>query len=497
MKRVLLGVISVVLVLASIFGIYASSVGLDDIPGIERNKNLQAADIEDAIDLIEENLNEYNDFIALKDELVNPQESDDAEVEEAPVETPEPSAAPETASSSSEYGKWQATYSNKQQAVADCQAKYDSAAAKVSSDKAALESAKSDLSAAQSKLNSIPSADSARNAAKVLERAKLNNDFIQASTAADSEKQLAAKNLADATAAYQASLGGYATIDELENARNNASSQISAANAEVERVEKQLSADQQALDSAKSNLDYANSEANYSKSQMDNAKASSTTNTDSSDNSKKDTEKATQKDEKAAKEAEETAEKLAKLKDSTDVKDIVEAGIQILLDNEDISSRVVDETDAEEVIGAAREYLEETKASVEKELSLRQTLYTALKILSFAGIAAGVIGFIVMISPKKYLFVAALILSAITAVAALALNAYGLMGGYLHFIYERANGGGNGNLQLLAMLIIAAAAILSVIIVIVSLSAFRKALRMRKLRQQIAHMNAKAGRNPR
>lgn len=505
MKRILLGVISVVLILASVFGIYASSAGLEDIPAIERNKNLQAADVEDAIDLIEENLDEYNDFLALKDDLANPDDAEDADVDEEPVATPEPTptpapvatANPAAAAAQNEYGKWQATYSNKQKAVADCQAKYDAAASKVSSDQAALDSAKADLSAAQAKLNSIPSSDNARSAYNEYLRASENYRY-----AIDEITQRDAKTILDSkTAAYQSALGGYSSIDELDNARANANSKVSAAKAEVQRAEQQLAADQQALDTAKSNLDYANSEANYSKSQMDKAQSAvGSAKPASSDTSKKNngTAKETEKtDEEAAKNAEETAEKLAKLKDSTGVKDVVEAGIQILLDNEDISSRVVDESDAEEVIDAAREYLDEANAAVEKELSLRQNLYTALKILGFTGAIAGVIGLVVMIVPKKFLFVVSLILSCLTAVAAIALNAFGLMGGYLHFAYERANGGGNGNFQLLAMITIAVAAILSVIIVILCLRAFKKALKMRKLKQQVARMNAKAAKAPR
>lgn len=54
MKRIALTVISVCLVLASVFGLVAASVGLGDITDILRKTNLQNDDIRDSIALISE-----------------------------------------------------------------------------------------------------------------------------------------------------------------------------------------------------------------------------------------------------------------------------------------------------------------------------------------------------------------------------------------------------------------------------------------------------------
>lgn len=504
MKRVLLGVISAVLVLASLLGLYTAGVGLEDIPGIERNKNLQAADIEDAIDLIEENLDAYNSYLDQKDEIAPPEDTQ-PEPEQSPEPTPTPTPTPAptaqtsgtSAAAQSEYGKWQATYNNKQQAVAGKQAAYDEAASRISNDEAALAAARANLNAAQAKLNSIPSADNARNIYNEYLSAKSRYDAVPDDPDYQELKIVAKSKMDNEYAAYESALGGFASIDELSGAYTNASNAVAAAQEEVQRAEQQLAADQSAFDTAKSNLDYAKNEVSYSKSQMDNAQAalSSAQAADANDKKKAEDEKAAkEKAEKAAKEAEETAKKLAELENQSDAKDIVESGLQILLDNEDIYSRVVDESDAEEVIDASREYLEETQADVSRELTLRHKLYVALRILAYIGAAAGIVGIVVTIFPKKFLFIAAIIASSLTAAYALVLNAFGMLGGYMHFVYERANGGGSGSLQRTSMIMILFLAVISLIIVIVCQSSFKKALRMRKLRQQMARMNARARR---
>lgn len=499
MKRVLLGIISGILVLASLLGIYAAGIGLEDIPGIERNKNLQAADIEDAVDLIEENLEDYNAYIEQNTEpavpeneegVIDPTANPEASPEPSPTPTPTP-AGMSAATAQSEYASWRESYNTYRQKATDLQSKYDALAASVAEDDAALNAAREILNAVEAKLNAIPSPDAALAAYNEYRSAEDNyGEYI---AFGGDLASVAEERINTAHSAYLAALGSFASIDELQNAYNIASSEVAAARAEVERVEQQLAADQAALQSVKNELDKTNSDAGYSKNRMDNAEAVlSKSQAAESKNESTDADKAREEAEKAAKEAEETAQKLAELEAASDAKEIVEEGIMILLENDDIYSRVVDETDAEEVIDAAREYLEETRNAVSRELGLRSKLYTALKLLSYIGAATGIVGIVVTIVPKMALFIISVVFSSLTAAFAVILNISGMLGGYTHFIYERASGGGNGDLQRMAMLAMLVAAIASVTVVAICFAAFRKALRMRRLKQQVNRMNARA-----
>ena len=61
MKRIALAVISICLVIASVFGFFAAAAGLEDITGILRRSNLQNDDIRDSIALISERYDEIKD----------------------------------------------------------------------------------------------------------------------------------------------------------------------------------------------------------------------------------------------------------------------------------------------------------------------------------------------------------------------------------------------------------------------------------------------------
>ena len=526
MKRTILVIISIILILAAGFGFYAAYTGLEDVPGIQRNKNLQAADIEDAIDLIDENLDEYNEMIALQEEIDKAKAEEEAakaaEAAEGGVAatSPDTPAVAQTPARVSickpqralapSVAEAQDQYNRAQQNVNNCQAAYDAASQKVADSQAQLDAAQENLSANQAKANSISnSVNNANNA---------YNEYVAAQEKYNSipnwlysSKSAAKTEMNSKETTYRASLGSYSSIGEMNNALAAANQNVSNSKNDVSNAGQKLASDQQALNAAKSNLDSANSQLSSAKSNLsaaqsaqNNSSANNTpvqhnnnnTNTNNSiignlinkvddQNKDKDKDKEKEEAEKREKDAQETAEKLKKLKEYDDVKALVEDGTEILLDNEEIASRVTDKEDIESILEASREYLEETNASVNAELTLRQQLYFALEIISIVGAVVGLLGILASIFPKRFLFVLALITSLITALSAIAMNVYGYLGGYLNFQYARVNGNGDGQLQLYAMLAMVAASLLAVIVIALCKKSFKKALKKREMREHL------------
>lgn len=530
MKRTILVIISIILILAAGFGFYAAYTGLEDVPGIQRNKNLQAADIEDAVDLIDENLDEYNEMIALQEEIDKAKaEEEAAKAAEAaegaeggvaatspdtPAVTQTPARVsickPQRALAPS-VAEAQDQYNRAQQNVNNCQAAYDAASQKVADSQAQLDAAQENLSANQAKANSISNSVSNANNAY--------NEYVAAQEKYESipswlysSKSAAKTEMNSKETTYRASLGSYSSIGEMNNALAAANQNVSNSKNDVSNAGQKLASDQQALNAAKSNLDSANSQLSSAKNNLSAAQSaqnnSSTNNTPVQNNNNynnntnnnssiignlinkvedqdKDKEKEKEEAEKREKDAQETAEKLKKLKEYDDVKSLVEDGTEILLDNEEIASRVTDKEDIESILEASREYLEETSASVNAELTLRQQLYLALEIISIVGAVVGLLGILASIFPKRFLFVLALITSLITALSAIAMNVYGYLGGYLNFQYARVNGNGDGQLQLYAMLAMVAASLLAVIVIALCKKSFKKALKKREMREHL------------
>ncbi len=529
MKRTFLVIISIVLLLASAFGFYAAYVGLDDVPGIQRNKNLQAADIEDAIDLIEENLDEYNEMVALQEEM------DKAEAEKAAAEAAEGAEGTAAATSATTPGAVtnqpaarvnilkpartlapsvaaaQDQFNQAQQNVNNCQAAYDAASQKVANSQAQLDAAQESLSSNQAKAGALSnSVNNAVNAQSAYNQAKANYDNTPYWLYSSKAQAKSAMDSAEAN--YRASLNGYGSVGDMQAALNSANQAVNSSKSAVSSAGQQLANDQQALNTAKHNLDSANSQLSSARANLDAAQAAQNntpsvnpnTNTGSNtvhnnggiisniinkaDNPDKDKEDA----EKAEKDAEETAEKLKKLKEYDDVKAIVEEGTEILLDNEDIASRVTDKEDVESVLTAAREYLDETTDSVNKELTLRNQLYVGLEVLSVVGAVAALLGIVAAIAPKRFLFVISTLGSLIAALSAAALNVYGFLGNYTSFKYARVNGNGDGRLQLYGMLAMLGATVLSFIVVAICSRSFKKALKKRQMRDHLIQETEKA-----
>lgn len=525
MKKTLLVVISVMLVLASAFGYYASYVGLNDIPRIQQNKNEQAADIEESIDLIDDNLDDYNKMLALQKELdeakAKAKESGD---DPAKTGTDAPAATNQPSPARADFGKPQRSLATAQE-ISQRQAEYNAAQNQVSQAQANLDSAKQELSNSQAKANSLSSSvNNASSAYNTYQSAK--REYDNTPSWLYSSKNSAKAAMDNANTNYQASLGGYSSIDEMQSALVVANQEVSASQAKVDQASANLAASQQSLNTAKANLDAANGNTTPSQPVPSNnasyvsdsnlpTNPGTNTNTNTNGNTNTGTNTYTNNTQKPSnpasgifsnislpnpsdnpvvtdeeadrlkKEIADTAEKLAKLKDRGDVKGIVEDGIKILLENDEIASRVNDKKDYESVVKAARDYLEETSDSVSKELTTRQQLYFALRILSILGAIAGILGIFVAFSPKRFLFTMTLVMSIFTILCAIALNIYGYLAGYLNFVYTRNDGAGDGGLQLIAMLAIMVSAVLSIIIVSICRKAFKNALKKRKMRQHL------------
>lgn len=545
MKKTFLILISVILVLASAFGFYAAYVGLQDIPGIQRSKNEQAADIEDAIDFIEYNLKDYNDMIALQKELDEAKakaEAEESSEDGTAAGSDAPAAENQASPARADFGKPRRSLATAAE-ISAAQAACDSAQRKVSESQANLNTAQQALNASQSRADSLSNTvNSASSAYRTYQAAK--NEYDNTPSWLYSSKNSAKIAMDNANTNYQASLSGYSSLEEMQGALTSANQQVDSDKARVSEASAALANDQQALDNAKRNLDALTgggtapvqptpnnnneytSDSNltpYTPTPNNPAPNNTNTNTNSNTNANtnnnnnsskpqnntgvanifnnlslpKPTDNQNISDEEAErlkKEIEDTADKLAKLKERGDVKGLVEDGIKILLENDEIAARVTDKNDFESVVKAARDYLEETTEKVNNELTTRQQLYFALRILSLLGAIAGLLGIIVAIAPKSFLFTMTLLMSIFTILCAIALNVYGYLGGYLNFVYTRSDGAGSGKLQLISMLAIMISAVLSIIIVSICRRTFKKALKKRKMRQHLVEETEKAER---
>ena len=439
MKRTLLMLISILLAASSVFGIIASGSGLDDVSDILRYKRNQKSDLIDFVDVVEDRVKELREAEANRTE----EEKEYAET----VVTDKVGTQ--------KYDAGKAQYDAGAQKIANGQAQYDAAEKTYNEKKAEYDAAEQRLAEGEAQLNA----------------AKKERDAAQAQLDAATDKYERAKKLFalidNSTILTKVEVllerFGFTSLEEARAAMKeyeDAQAQLAEANAQISAAEQQIADGKTQLAEAKQQLDSGKAQLDSAKQQLDNGKAQLAA-------AKKQLDAGQQQLTQNVEKMNEVKEDLAA---QDDAKAAVTAGIEILMDNDEIAKLVTDESDYESVIEAARKYANDDAKKLTDELDLRQSLYNLLRIVSIIGIAAGVIGLLAALSPAKIKVVAALGATAVAAAGSIAMNGYGFANGYRDFVYALADGSGSGSRQLMAMLILMGAAVVAFF---VALACFR------------------------
>ena len=433
--------ISILLAASSVFGIIASGSGLDDVSDILRYKRNQKSDLIDFVDVVEDRVKELREAEANRTE----EEKEYAEtVVTDKVGTQKYDAgkaqydagAQKIANGQAQYDAAEKTYNEKK-------TEYDAAEQRLAEGEAQLNAAKKERDAAQAQLEA---------ATKKYENAKKLFALIDSSTILTKVEVLLERfgftSLEEARAA----------VKEYEDAQ----AQLAEANAQISAAEQQIADGKTQLAAAKQQLDNGKAQLDSAKQQLDNGKAQLAA-------AKRQLDAGQQQLTQNVEKMNEVKEDLAA---QDDAKAAVTAGIEILMDNDEIAKLVTDENDYESVIEAARKYANDDAKKLTDELDLRQSLYNLLRIVSIIGIVAGVIGLLAALSPAKIKVVATLGATAVAAAGSIAMNGYGFANGYRDFVYALADGSGSGSRQLMAMLILMGAAVVAFFVALACFKAY-------------------------
>ncbi len=441
MKRTLLMLISILLAASSVFGIIASGSGLDDVSDILRYKRNQKSDLIDFVDVVEDRVEELREAEANRTD----EEKEYAET----VVTDKVGTQ--------KYDAGKAQYEAGAQKIANGQAQYDAAEKTYNEKKAEYDAAEQRLAEGEAQLNA----------------AKKERDAAQAQLDAATDKYERAKKLFalidNSTILTKVEVllerFGFTSLEEARAAMKeyeDAQAQLAEANAQISAAEQQIADGKTQLAAAKQQLDSGKAQLDSAKQQLDNGKAQLAA--------------AKQQLDAGQQQLTQNVEKMNEVKEDLaaqdDAKAAVTAGIEILMDNDEIAKLVTDENDYESVIEAARKYANDDAKKLTDELDLRQSLYNLLRIVSIIGIAAGVIGLLAALSPAKIKVVAALGATAVAAAGSIAMNGYGFANGYRDFVYALADGSGSGSRQLMAMLILMGAAVVAFFVALACFKAY-------------------------
>ena len=481
MKRSLLIAVSICLVLASVFGIFASSNGLGDITEILRKTNLQTADINDSIDLISERYDEIRgtdaDAKSYAEGLVTDEvgsaklnqgqaEYNKGQAQLAAGQKEYDAAKSKLDKGKSDYAAAEATIAQKEKEIAAGEKEIAAGEKKIADAKAQLADAKAQRDAGQAKLDQVT---------HVYNTVKPMYDKLNGNTAGEISSAAINRILREA---------GYNDINQVFSAYESGQAQIADANAQIAQAEKDIAAGEKQLADGKAQLADGKAQLADGKSQLADAKkqldagekelANGKAKLDNGKAELASAEKQLAAGRKAmADNSSQMAEDLEKLEGSEDATEVVESGIQILLANDGIAAKVTNPEDYDEVLAAAREYVDEETANVSAELAIRQHLYSLLRILCVVGILAGAAGIAAAILPKAQTLITSLALNAAAAIGALALNVYGMLHGYRYFVYSLGDNSGTGSLQNGAIMALAAVAVIAAIMSYVCLRAYR------------------------
>ena len=480
MKRIALTVISVCLVLASVFGFIAAGSGMDDITDILRQSNLRNDDIRDSIALISDRY---------------------AEIKEKGGDDTAKSYA--TAVVTDKYGSSKISAGQKQ--YDEGKAQLDKGQKEYDAAKAKLDKGKADYAAAEKLIAEKEKeiADGEKQIAdgeKQLAAAKQQRDEGQAQldkvtpiynkvkpyydklhgttggnlTEAGLNKLLKSlgydKTVTQLFEEYDAAKAQLADADrqiaDAELQLEEGKAQLAAGKEQLAAGKQQLAAGKRQLAAAKKQLDNGDAQLAAGKAKLDDGKARLADAADQLAAGKR-----RMADNSAA-----MADELENLEELEGDQEIVDAGIKILLANEGIAAKVTDRENYDEVLAAASEYVEQEADNVQAELTTRQQLYSLLKIICIICVVAGVVGGVAAFLPKYPTLIAALVLNSASALGSAALNIFGYVKGYRYFVYSLSEGGGDGSLQFGAMIAILIVSLLAAVITLSCVKSYKSGI---------------------
>ena len=471
MKRIALAVISICLVIASVFGFFAAAAGLEDITGILRRSNLQNDDIRDSIALISERYAEIKDnggdktaknyaTAVVTDKYGSSKISaGQKQYDEGKAQLDKGQKEYDAAKAQLDKGK--ADYAAAEKLIAEKEKEIADGEKQIADGEKQLAKAKKQRDEGQAKLDEVT---------PIYNKAKPYYDKLHGTTGGNYTE--AGLNI------LLRSLGYNKTVTELFNEYDAAKQQLADADRQIADAELQLEEGKQQLADGKEQLAAGKEQLAAAKKQLDDGDAQLAAGKAKLDDGKAQLADAAEQlaagKRKMASNSASMANDLQNLEEMEDAQEIVDAGIKILLANDGIAEKVTDREDYDEVLAAASAYVEEEADSVQQELALRQQLYSLLRILAVIGLVAGAIGILVAFRPKLQTLVAALVLACAAAASAAALNIYGYVNDYRYFVYALEDGSGNGSLQFAAMMAILVAALLAVIVCIVCTKAYKR-----------------------
>ena len=485
MKRIALAVISICLVIASVFGFFAAAAGLEDITGILRRSNLQNDDIRDSIELISKRYAEIKgnggdktaknfakavvtDKYGSSKISAGQKQYDEGKAQLDKGQKEYDAAKAQLDKGKADYAAAEKLIAEKEKEIADGEKQIADGEKQIADGEKQLAKAKKQRDEGQAKLDEIT---------PIYNKAKPYYDKLHGTTGGNYTE--VGLNI------LLRSLGYNKTVTELFNEYDAAKQQLADADRQIADAElqleegkqqladgkqqlaagkEQLAAGKEQLAAAKKQLDDGDAQLAAGKAKLDDGKAQLADAAEQLAAGKR----------KMASNSASMANDLQNLEEMEDAQEIVDAGIKILLANDGIAEKVTDREDYDEVLAAASAYVEEEADSVQQELALRQQLYSLLRILAVIGLVAGAIGILVAFRPKLQTLVAALVLACAAALSAAALNIYGYVNDYRYFVYALEDGSGNGSLQFAAMMAILVAALLAVIVCIVCTKAYKR-----------------------
>lgn len=449
MKRALLTVISVCLVLAAIFGIYAGAVGLDDISAIVRYTNNQRQVVAQIADETEKGVTELEaEEEQRKQDLLEAAEGSVVEQiggsKLANGELQYEAGKDKLNAGQKEYDEGKAQYDAAKALYDEKLAEYNNACERLEEGKAQLADAKAQRDAGQKKLDE---ATPAYNELKIY--VDLANGKVYEHT----------RFLADPIAR----LYGYDSVEAVLEAYEAGQQQLADANVQIADAEKQIADGEKQLADAKVQLDEGKKQLDEGKSRLDSAKA------------ELDAGRRT-----VSESVENLQNALDSLKAYDDAESKVKAGVAELMKIPGIAEQVEDESDYRSVVEAARSFIESNKDGVNAEMTVRQRLYVMLIVACAVCAAAGVAGIIASLTPTGVRLATCAIASVAAAALSVGFMIYGLVNGSHSFAYfymdKLGNVAGDGRLQFTALLIAAVAALCTAALALLCRSVYNKVL---------------------
>ena len=487
MKRIALTVISVCLVLASVFGFIAAGSGMDDITDILRQSNLRNDDIRDSIALISDRYAEIKEkggddtaksyaTAVVTDKYgsskisAGQKQYDEGKAQLDKGQKEYDAAKAKLDKGKADYAAAEKLIAEKEKEIADGEKQIADGEKQIADGEKQLAAAKQQRDEGQAKLDKVT---------PIYNKVKPYYDKLHGTTGgnlteAGLNKLLKSlgydKTVTQLFEEYDAAKAQLADADrqiaDAELQLEEGKAQLAAGKQQLAAGKQQLAAGKQQLAAAKKQLDDGDAQLAAGKAKLDDGKAQLANAEAQLAAGKR----------KMANNSVTMANDLERLEEMDGAQDIVDEGIKILLANEGIAEKVTDRENYDEVLAAASEFVEQEADNVQAELTTRQQLYSLLKIICIICVVAGVVGGVAAFLPKYPTLIAALVLNSASALGSAALNILGYVKGYRYFVYSLSEGGGDGSMQFGAMIAILIVSLLAAVITLSCVKSYKSGI---------------------